>query len=354
MFPIATFLYHAAPICLTARVFFAPSMWKNARKYGILGLLAPTTLVWAALFFIPFSIAGYFSMEPFGLPNANGPEIVSDWPETCRMKHPKGYGLFVTRTLALFGAHLCEGLWNLWIVLFHSKTSWRVCGLAIPMVIISLFMLLGGPYNFMTQVEERSTCDFMWVPINYFLWTGVAVVIGVLLLFSSFGLPSAVTKPLKTTWGPYSHWSTWFLLFVLVAQLQVLRHTITTAGDGYKGACGVKNVTYYFPRHWGLIFYDWGQLLILNLWILGNFLWNGALNTNAAYTTLAHGTATRLDPADHSYLSPRELQTRAHETGTRESTTHLFLSCLPCTRAPASSTRRFESGGTFGSSAYAA
>jgi len=189
-----------------------------------------------------------------------------------------GYGLFVTRTLALFGAHLCELAWTIWIAVFHEKPKRRVCGLAIPLFVMSLFLILGGPYNFRSKVDDPSSCDYMWVPDTYFLTTATAVPAGIVLLTLRCAIPRAVTKPLdQAKWGPYSHWSTWVFVIIALIQLHVLRLTINAAEEdgSYKGACGVTNVSYYYPRHWGLIFYDWGQLFSFNLWIVGNFLWKG-------------------------------------------------------------------------------
>merc|ERR1712216_32192 len=59
LYPVATFLYYAAPICLTLRVLFTPAMWQNRRRFGICGLCAPTTLAWAVLYIIPVGISGY-------------------------------------------------------------------------------------------------------------------------------------------------------------------------------------------------------------------------------------------------------------------------------------------------------
>lgn len=60
-------------------------------------------------------------------------------------------------------------------------------------------------------------------------------------------------------------------------RLATLRHSVLSAKELRGGSplfiCSHDNTEYLFPRFWGVIVYDWGQLLSFVLWVVGNFLW---------------------------------------------------------------------------------
>merc|ERR1712139_477388 len=141
-------------------------------------------------------------------------------------------------------------------------------------------MLLGGPVLFLSGVDDIGECDDAWISIIYIVLTIIVYVVLMLLLNLRMCIVEAV-RSASSIVDLYTRWPT--VLFNVVAILQlVILESIVREGKELKGGppwtvCGRDYKEFFFPRHKGLIFYCYAQIISFNFWILGCSIWSHEL-----------------------------------------------------------------------------
>jgi len=266
----------AIPSCAVLRIFCAPTLWMWAANKDLEGSLRSLpVLLWVALWAVPFAMFQRILMRPGIRSVLSSHQSLREWCHELPCERPY-HGLLSTRSHAANGGFFIELLWNAWVVYSaYSNNDWSFCvgGITIPLFIFNAGMLMGGPVNFLSRGPAADT----WIAETYILVSLGALEGFLLLNHCWFGLKSAIAPSTdNSSLGPYSHWSTWAWLGVLLAQTVICRTAVTNAKElkgGPPWSCGgADHKEFYFPRFWGLIFVCYGMLISFNLWIVGMWL----------------------------------------------------------------------------------
>lgn len=259
------------------RTILAPSLWTHCFAHGPdwKALNNPFVLCWCILFSVPFL---FLSIPLFGLvPHVTlMDKTIRDWPTSCKIQRPF-HGLFQTRCWAALGSFLAEGLWHLWILVHRDNFQRQVGAISVAMLLFYFFMCLGGPVLFLSALDDIGQCDDAWISITYLLVTSSSFLVLLLLLNIRSCVAQAV-KTAETAVELYTHWAPVLFNVVAATHLLVLEVVVRQGKELKAGppwaVCGRDFKEFYFPRHKGLIYYCYAQLISFNLWILGCSLWS--------------------------------------------------------------------------------
>mmetsp|Transcript_97613 Transcript_97613/g.209446 ORF Transcript_97613/g.209446 Transcript_97613/m.209446 type:complete len:373 (-) Transcript_97613:112-1230(-) len=277
--PLFDVLGVALFVCCVLRALFAPAFWTllcERRDYKT-ALKSPLVICWLALFLTPFLC---LTSVIFGVvPHVTDfHRTISEWPSACKVERPY-QGLFSTRCWAAFGAYLSEGLWHMWIIYWGTDSRRRVGGISVASFLFYLFMLAGGPLSFLGGVDDSGHCDDAWIAETYIAVTILAFAGMLPLLHVNRCIPQAVTAA-NTALGSHGHWASLLWNALAVLQLVVLEVVVRQGQQLKPGppwiVCGTTFKEFFYPRHKGLLFFCYAQLLGFNLWLLGCALWHRA------------------------------------------------------------------------------
>jgi len=258
------------------RMLLAPAMWSllGERRDVIGACRHPAAILWMVCYFVPLAAMVYMMSFPGFRELADPEATIRDWPTDCSVQRPY-HGLFQTRSYALTGSLIMEGLINLWIVIKCRDPDVRCVGFCVPVVIYNFGFLMAGPVSFLLRYMG-APCDDLWIEQGYLFIAVVLLAVKLLLIAAPFGNQAAI-KSQNQIFGPFAYWSTIIFLLLDAAQVASLDTIMSYASEIKAGtpwnACGVDYKEFWLPRHVGEVYYCYAELAAYYFWILGNWLW---------------------------------------------------------------------------------